>query len=182
MNLMYRTTKWQQRSPGVALRGFLGDACVGAGSFNWPCNADANVSEELKQWPELMFVQSNYGPPDSNKGQLFTPEGREWFKTSYGRYPDPKFNAPPYTIPPDSGDTTYLTSAQILAAVSMTVDGSGNLVPGASGSGSGTPTPSGSGSGSGAVVNAPIIAGVDNTILYAGAAGLLVILMLVMGK
>lgn len=85
---------------------------------------------------------------------------------------------------PTGTATRPLTPAEILASVAMTVDSNGNLVPASTtGGGSATHTTTGggstsTGSGSTPVATTPIIAGVDNTLLYAGAAGLIVLILL----
>jgi uncharacterized membrane protein YgcG len=84
---------------------------------------------------------------------------------------------------PNGTATRPLTPAEILASVPMTVDSNGNLVPVSSTTGGGSTTTTGGGgsssTGSGSTGGTtPIVAGIDNTLLYAGAAGLVALILL----
>ena len=209
MNVMHWSSKWVQRSPGVALRGlgaevgkpidyycndhalYNGQAstavCTESGSLiGWNTNpyapflaaqspdavaiamAQVAGTEPAKQAAEWMAANVPYFSTTAKPG---APNFKAWFDDWNRR------NFPNGTA------TRPLTPAEILASVPMTVDANGNLVPVSSTTGGGSATTTGGGgsssTGSGSTgATTPIIAGVDNTLLYAGAAGLVALILL----
>lgn len=208
MMQMHWSSKWVQRSPGVALRGlgaqvgktidyychdqslYNGQAssalCSESGSLiGWNVNpyapfltaqspdavaiamAQVAGAEPAKQAAEWLTANVPYFSTTAKPG---APNFKEWFDDwSHRNFPNGTATRP-------------LTPAEILASVPMTVDASGNLVPVSTTTGGGsTTTTTGGGStstGSGSTSGTSLIAGVDNTLLYAGAAGLVVLILL----
>jgi len=208
MNVMHWSSKWVQRSPGVALRGlgaevgktidyychdqslYNGQAstalCSESGALlGWNVNpyaaflvaqspdavaismAQVAGAEPAKQATEWLAANVPYFSTTAKAG---APNFKAWFD-DWSRRQFPNGTA-----------TRPLTPAEILASVPMTVDANGNLVPASTGGGSSTHATTGGGSpstGSGSTpAGASLIAGVDNTLLYAGAAGLVVLVLL----
>lgn len=208
MNVMHWSSKWVQRSPGVALRGlgaevgkpidyycndhalYNGQAstavCTESGSLiGWNTNPYAPFLAAQSPDAVAIAMAQVAGAEPANQARewltanvpLFSTTARAGapnFKTWFEDWSRRQFPTGTATIP--------LNPGEILTSVPMTVDASGNLVPVSTtttGGGSTHTTTGGSTStGSGSTNATPIIAGVDNTLLYAGAAGLVVLILL----
>lgn len=206
---MHWSSKWVQRSPGVALRGLGAEVgrtidyyCHDQSLYNGQASsALCSESGSLIGWnvnPYAPFLAAQ--SPDAVAiamaqvaGAEPAKQAAEWltanvpFFSTTAKPGAPNFQAWfddwSHRNFPNGTATRPLTPAEILASVPMTVDASGNLVPVSTTTGGGsTTTTTGGGStstGSGSTpAGTSLIAGVDNTLLYAGAAGLVVLILL----
>jgi len=209
MMQMHWSSKWVQRSPGVALRGLAAEVgktidyyCHDQSLYNGQASsALCSESGSLIGWnvnPYAPFLTAQ--SPDAVAiamaqvaGAEPAKQAAEWltanvpFFSTTAKPGAPNFQAWfddwSHRNFPNGTATRPLTPAEILASVPMTVDASGNLVPVSTTTGGGsTTTTTGGGStstGSGSTpAGTSLIAGVDNTLLYAGAAGLVVLILL----